>query len=152
MPISSRTVGERSIVGRDAYRLYKQKSKRKKDKQLSHSDYKKVVKLIYKKVGEHMIENTSGVYMDMLGYFCIVMNPIRKMAPGLKRLYPSTIKRIYTPILFTDTTKGYSLSGWSMDRAFNTRNIKRKLKDKLVNESYHYKFNHTLIKSLGKNK
>lgn len=150
MPVSNRTAGEQSIIGSDAYRLYKEKSTRKN--KLSHAEYKQVVKLIYKKVGEHLLENTSGVYMDMLGYFCIMMNPKRKMAPGIKKLYPNTVNRIYTPILFTDSTKGYSLTGWSMDRAFNTRNIKRKLKDNLTQKNYHYKFNHTLIRSFGKNK
>ena len=89
--------------------------------------------------------------MDMLGYFCIVMNPIRKLPPGLVKIYPQTVKRIYTPILFTDSAKGNAFSGWSMDRSFNSRKIKRMLKDKLVS-GVKYKFEHTLIKSFGKSK
>jgi len=138
-----------SIISSDAYKHYKEKSK-VKDK-VTASEYKQVVKSIYKKVGEHLIENTSGVYMDKLGYFCIVMNPVRKLPPTIIKIYPQTVNRIYTPILFTDSSKGYTFSGWSMDRSFNSRNIKRKLKDKLVS-GLKYKFEHTLIKSFGKSK
>ena len=138
-----------SIIGSDSYKFYKENSKLKN--KVTHSEYKQVIKSIYKKVGERLLENTSGVYMDMLGYFCIVMNPVRKIPKGLVKIYPQTVKRIYTPILFTDTVKGYSFSGWSMDRSFNSRNIKRKLKDKLVG-GVKYKFEHTLIKSFGKSK
>ena len=113
MPVTRLVDKSYSIIDRASYKFYKNNKKTKQ--KITYKEYKQVVKAIYKKVGEHLLENTSGVYMDMLGYFCITMNPVRKMPPGLVKIYPQTVNRIYTPLFFTDTTKVTvcQVGGWT---------------------------------------
>lgn len=147
----------RSVLGREGYKFYKENcSKEARSKNINRENHPKIISSIYKKVAEKLLENKSGVYMEDLGYFCIMMYPKRMM---LRKPYSKTGEKY-----FNLETNNYPYSPqwihsmypkryffWTLDRTFSETSIKDPLSELLI-AGKKYVMEYTLVRSLKESK
>lgn len=144
------------VIGRESWKFYKENcNKEHFCKDIDRNIHPKIVKAIFKKASEKMLENKSGVFLNKLGYFCIMMYPGRMMLinPGSKTgekfLNAETNYRNYSPQWIYNMYSDYYT--WTMDRAFSQYSIKNPLA-KLLKSGKKYIMEYKLVKSLKQSK
>lgn len=147
----------KSILGRDGWKFYKEHcNKEARTKSINRDSHPKIVSTIFKKVAERMIENKSGVFLDGLGYFCIMMYPKRMLLrkpyskTGEKYFNAETNNRPYSPQWFHGMYRNRFYI-WTLDRTFSETSIKDPLCEKLKSGKK-YVMEYKLIKSLKETK
>jgi hypothetical protein len=150
-------ISPRSIQGRDGWKFYKENCpKEYRTKNINRDNHSKIVSSIFKKASESLIENKSGVFLDGLGYFCVMMYPKRML---LRKKYSKTGEKF-----FNRETNNYPYSPqwihsmypkrffiWTLDRTFSESSIKEPLCKKLK-EGMKYVMEYKLMKFLAQSK
>lgn len=131
-----------SIVNYDFFKYYNKNSKHRDLNNIySFNHLSKVVKDFWSIVGDHMVENSGGVFLDKFGYFCITLNPKKSASIGRNRekyLDSHTKTKNYF-ITFISSARDTIFNSFTMDRTFN-RNIKRKLVENLKKGKKYYNY------------
>lgn len=127
--------GKVSVTSREAFKHYKANAKfRNKDNTYRHTDYAKIVRSFWTKVGRDLVENEAGVFIKNFGYFTVLRHPRKstiKYADGKTYFNPKTDNYIFTPSFFGVAKKKPLLNFWTMDRAFSRSEVKAPLHKKL---------------------
>lgn len=88
-----------SVVDYKAFKYYKDNSKhRNSENTPNYVAHGKIMSLFYKKIGEKMVEGSGGVFIENLGYFGAVIDPVIRL-----RSYFNQDK-----LLVNKSTSGYS--------------------------------------------
>ena len=152
-----KTTDSDSVLKRENIRKLHLQNKRYltlKNNNISTQEIININNLIYKKVSEKLINNSSGVVLDGFGYFCIWRTPekikVRNLFKGNKEEFffnPHSNGLMYFPTLFTDVFKSSILRGWSLDGSFNKK-IKSSISLKIKN-GFKYKLLYSTVKSMN---
>lgn len=120
-----------SIVDKDAYKDYRETSKIRDPKKFTYyTDYRRIVRKIWKKVAEDSVNYESGVYDSTFFYLVpqVVTNqPFIEMPNGKIKTNSHTNGDIYAPI-FCNLFKRFDHTCWSFDGCF-TKSYKDRLKN-----------------------
>jgi hypothetical protein len=101
------------LICRESYGHYKGSYPKSK---ISEEEWKRVACTFFDTVREHMIRNKSGVILDRLGYFFVMILPIKRYRRSLlKYLGAMPVKQCYTANF--SAFKQY-LEGWEMENNF----------------------------------
>lgn len=151
-----------SVLDYESFSFFRDNKKIKTSSVQNRGQYAKVLRTIFKKAKENLLENEGGVVLDKLGYIGIIRYPYRQLIkkPFLhingkikaqQLLYNlHTDRYSYLLGFFTDAHKLNRLGKWSMDYTFRD-DLKRGLAKKLK-EGKRYKLYYTLVKGLLKRK
>lgn len=130
-----------SITDKEAFSDYREYSKIRDPKKFNYyTDYRRVVRKIWKKVAENSVTYESGVYAKDFFYLVpqvIANKPFVHTKGGKIKLNDHTDGDIYTPI-FCNLFKSYNHFCWSLDGCF-VRTYTKKLTemiDKFVPKYY----------------
>lgn len=152
-----RLLESKSIQGREGWKFYKENCpKDKKSKKINRENHSQIVSAIFKEVAEKLVENKSGVFMDGLGYFCIMMYPKRMM---LRKKYSKTGEKFWNAETNNYPYSPQWLHGmykkrfyiWTLDRTFSETSIKKPLSMRLK-AGKKYIMEYSLVKSLKESK
>lgn len=146
---------KKTILGREGWKFYKDNcNKQSRTKKINRDTHPKIVSAIFKKAAERMIENKSGVFLEGIGYFCIMMYPKRMMIrkpyskTGEKYYNAETDHRVYSP-QWIHGMYPHRYNIWTLDRTFSESSIKDPLCAQL-RAGKKYVMEYELIKSLKK--
>ena len=150
--LEPRLLPRKRIIGRASWKFYKENcNKSYFSNNVDRDNHPKIVKAIFKKAAERLIENKSGVFLNKLGYFCIMMYPGRMMIKdkasktGAKYFNVDTNHRIYSPQWIYNMYNDYYT--WTMDRTFSRTTIRVPL-SKLLKAGKKYIMEYKLVSSL----
>lgn len=132
------------------YRRYVNSRKLPKTEKIADRDlFYNIVEYFWKRVGEDLVENIGGVYLNNIGYFYVWRLP-----PNLKRIYTPNVPQIYLyhtnhkilSFTFIPThTKRY-MHVYSMDNKFTKPLVNKLSKNILKGYRYrNYMHSHRLL-------
>ena len=102
------------VLDKDFRNFYRKKTKNNIKKRLHHYDNDKIIRLFLKKIGDKMIDISSGVLINRIGYFFVYKHPfVFRTRIGMKHL-----KR-YIPTFIPIENSIFKY--WSMDFKFSTK-------------------------------
>lgn len=101
-----------------------------KDKVNDTSELLLIAKTIWEVTAKRLVENSTGVVLDRIGYFCNWVTPKKRVMRVPRK---GRVERMintfsgsyfYNTSIFTDVFSIDNLKGWSLDKTIN-RNIKK---------------------------
>lgn len=124
-----------SLISREAYYFYRQNRKKVAVGINDYNLYKKAISGLFNMIGDILTESEGGVYLEGLGYLCMVAYPKEYKSSGKKVSLFQRVKtyQYYFPYLFTDI----ELDGWSMSDSFQTK-LERKMNSKDIKYKLHF--------------
>lgn len=140
-----------SIVDKDAYTDYRLSSTVRDPKKFKdYTDYRRIVRKIWKRIADYSIEYNSGVYAKNFFYLIpqVVDNrPFIEMGNGKIRTNSHTNGDVYTPI-FCNLFNRFDQVCWSLDGTY-VKSYTEKLSNKIDEFVPKYYF---ILSTLIKNK
>ena len=123
----------------------------KKDKQLSRTEYKRIVKSIFEATAELMQEYEGGVFLKRYGYFSLLIKPFGKKGIKIGKYFYDNLYHTdgyqYIPILDTDATRFSCIRKMIMDRTYS-QPLKKKFWKLITDENFRPKNYYTTLKSI----
>lgn len=148
---ASHTINKYNVAGQKEYWYFRRNTIRKKDKELSPTDYRRIVKAIYEAVKELMMEYEGGVFLKRYGYFSFLIKAYAKNKGFKNKHYYDSLEHTdgyqYIPILDTDVTTVSCINKMIMDRNYNQK-TKQEFWTKIRDEGFRPKNYYTTLKSL----
>lgn len=150
IPYKNRTKAKRLLPhlkphAQPSYFYYRKHRKTEHEIGEDRTKYSNAVGEIFRAIGELIVENEGGVFLDRYGYFSpIIIKYMEKYDTAEK--YPHTDMNSYALYLFTDTTNKSVIKGMCMDRTFDYR-VKKLFKEAIYT-SYRPKLYYTILTSL----
>lgn len=118
---------------------------------LNYLKWKKTVVTIFEVLKDNLIESTSGVYMEKLGYFTILKYPdipeLVYRLEGTLKMYDGGV--LYTPAYFP-LRKGDQLDMYTFNNNFS-RSVTNEIYNKVYMD-HKYKCAYTLVNGFAKNR
>lgn len=156
MTETNRLYNRRLLTDKHAFKHYRENAQHRNFDNVGRMEHHaSLVRSFYGKISEKMIDNPNGVFIEHLGYFTILMNPVKKTTK-MKRgwledktiLNPHTNGRVFHPI-FLPIVNNFKFKFFIMDKAF-VRPLKMRLKESLrrkVKYFNHYGFLNSIYKN-----
>lgn len=139
----------KSLLGFEEYKLFRDNNRDICNRTAipRWTDYGKIVSEIYKTVGEHLVNNSQGVYIERLGYFGVAVYKNvtgsvtyrNKQGELVKNSNLETDGKMYCLFHVWDDTSTKMLRTFNMDYTFS-RKVRKPFSEKLI-EGTRYKFN-----------
>lgn len=125
------------------YTNYRKNFKHKQHKIKGRDNYFKFLGQFFDIIGEQLIENENGVFIEDLGYFFNWLCP-KRMVRGVNghEFYNfETDMRIYIPVFYPMNRN----SEWTMDKSFSA-SVKKSLHNAIVKRNKRYKMHLTYLR------
>jgi hypothetical protein len=131
-----------TLTSREAYDFYREKRKKVAPGINEYNLYKKAIEGLFTVVKDMMVESEGGVYLEGLGYLCMIAYPKEWKRGNIKSksLFQKLKKQqYYFPYFIPDV----ELKGWTMSDAFE-----EKLERKANAQDIKYKLHFDLVDTL----
>jgi hypothetical protein len=139
-----KSIPKTSLIDFKAYVYYRKRSEIATRKTVQHFvEYGKIINEFYRIVGEKIVEDQDGVFIDFLGYFgvmCYESPPFRYDFAKKKNVL---LDKYGFKIMFVPNKK--HLLPWTADNNFASK-VKQNLKNSIRKTNRRYNFNSELFK------
>lgn len=124
-----------SLTSREAYEFYREKRKKVAPGINDYNLYKKSIEGLFTVIKDMMVESEGGVYLDGLGYLCMIAYPKEYKSSGKKTSLFQRVKKYqyYFPYLITD----FELKDWTMSDSFEDK-LERKANAQEIKYKLHF--------------
>lgn len=124
-----------SLISREAYEFYKIKRKRVAIGINDYNLYKKSISGLFNMIGDMLTESEGGVYLEGLGYLCMISYPKEYKSSGKKVSLFQRVKtyQYYFPYLIPD----FEVKEWTMSDSFEDK-LERKANAQDVKYKLHF--------------
>jgi hypothetical protein len=133
------------------WQRFKKTTNVKKDTQLTHTEYRKIVNAIFKATKSLMFKHEGGVFLERYGYFSLLIIPFRNRGLKISKYYYDNLEHTdgyrYVPILDSDTTTKSCINKMIMDRSY-AQKTKAEFWRLIIEEGFRPKNFYTAIKSM----
>jgi len=132
------------------WKYYKEYKKEYNEKDLfEYIEYKKLIRALWKEVGELMLEDEEGVFIKGVGYFAIVKAPYLISNASNFHYKDILLREQYNPTIVTDIYSRSPLKNFTADYSFN-KWFKDKLSKK-ISSGKKYRFEYNTAKQMATN-
>lgn len=143
-----------SVIDYQSFKHYREKSNlRNKQNTPNYVEHGKILSLFYKKIGEKIVKGTGGVFIENLGYFGAVLDPIiqiRSYCQQNKLLINKSTSGYSYCLAFIPIAKDNILREWVADGSFSTK-VKKPFSE-AIKAGKKYSFNFLSFYNLYSNK
>ncbi len=124
-----------SLESREAYEFYRLKRKKAVQGINDYQTYTKAISGLFNVVKDMMCESEGGVYLEGLGYLCMIAYPKEWKSGTSKGSLFQRLKRYqyYFPYFIPD----YELRGWTMSDSFESK-LERKMNAQDIKYKLHF--------------
>lgn len=133
------------------WQRFKKDTPIKKDKKLTHTEYRRIVKSIFKATKELMFKYEGGVFLERYGYFSLLIIPFGRKGLKISKFYYDNLEHTdgyrYVPVLDTDTTTKSCINKMIMDRSYSQK-TRAEFWRLIIEEGFRPKNYYSAIKSM----